>query len=261
MPAPVHPKITAVIADDEQHLSEYLRTRLAAMWPELDVVGVAKNGLEAIQMLDDHLPTVAFLDIRMPGLTGLEVAARADEKIHVVFVTAYDQYALNAFDTNAVDYLLKPVEDARLARTIEKLKAKLTTNSAPEDVSALIGMLRGAIPDARRVPSQKLRWIRASVGDVVKQIAVSDVLYFQAQDKYVSVYTKEGESLIRTPLSELLAELDGDEFWQIHRSSVVNVGAILSSTRDDAGHTFLLLRDTKAKLQVSRAYAHLFKQM
>ena len=255
------PKITAVIADDEQHLSEYLRTRLSALWPELAIVGVAKNGLEAIQLMDDLLPTVAFLDIRMPGLTGLEVAARADEKIHVVFVTAYDQYALNAFDTNAVDYLLKPVEDARLTRTIEKLKAKLSANSAPEDVSALIGMLRGAIPDARRVPSQKMRWIRASVGDVVKQIAVSDVLYFQAQDKYVSVYTKEGESLIRTPLAELLAELDGDEFWQIHRSSVVNVAAILSSTRDEAGHTFLTLRDIKAKLQVSRAYAHLFKQM
>lgn len=249
---------TAIIADDEQHLANYLHDRLAALWPELSIVGIAKNGLEAMRLVDDESPTIVFLDIRMPGLTGLEVASRLDNKTHVVFVTAYDQYAVEAFDRQAADYLLKPVTDDRLARTVERLKAKVSKAEVPGDVAAILKQLATVLPANRNT---HLRWIRASVGETVRQIPVDEVFYFQAQDKYVSVYTSAGESLIRTPLSELQAELDPDEFWQIHRSTIVNVNRIAATTRDVMGKTMLKLKDSKAELQVSRAYAHLFKQM
>ena len=251
-------RLTAIIADDEQHLANYLNDRLAALWPELAIVGIAKNGLEAMRLVDNESPTIVFLDIRMPGLTGLEVASRLDAKTHVVFVTAYDQYAVEAFDRQAADYLLKPVTDDRLMRTIARLKAKVSTAEVPADVAAILKQLATVLPANR---SAHLRWIRASVGETVRQIPVDDVFYFQAQDKYVSVYTREGESLIRTPLSELQAELDPDEFWQIHRSTIVNVNRIAATTRDAMGKTTLKLKDSKVELQVSRAYAHLFKQM
>ena len=249
---------TAIIADDEQHLANYLHDRLAALWPELSIVGIAKNGLEAMRLVDDESPTIVFLDIRMPGLTGLEVASRLDNKTHVVFVTAYDQYAVEAFDRQAADYLLKPVTDDRLTRTVERLKAKVSKAEVPGDVAAILKQLATVLPANRNT---HLRWIRASVGETVRQIPVDEVFYFQAQDKYVSVYTSAGESLIRTPLSELQAELDPDEFWQIHRSTIVNVNRIAATTRDVMGKTMLKLKDSKAELQVSRAYAHLFKQM
>ncbi len=250
--------ITAVIADDEIHLANYLHERLTALWPELSIVGIAKNGPEAVRLIDDENPAIVFLDIRMPGLTGLEVAARIDKKTHVVFVTAFDQYAVDAFDRNASDYLLKPVSDERLARSIERLKEKVAKAEAPGDVSDILKQLATVLPGAK---SAYLRWIRASVGETVRQIPVDEVLYFQAQDKYISVYTKEGESLIRTPLAELSAQLDPNEFWQIHRSTIVNVNRIASTQRDVMGRTHVKLKDLKAELQVSRAYAHLFKQM
>ena len=250
--------LTAIIADDEQHLANYLHDRLTALWPELNIVGIAKNGLEAIRLVDDESPAIVFLDIRMPGLTGLEVASRLDAKTHVVFVTAYDQYAVDAFDRQAADYLLKPVSDDRLTRTIVRLKAKLAHAELPVGVADILKRLATGLPIAK---SANLRWIRASLGETVRQIPVDDVLYFQAQDKYVSVYTREGESLIRTPLSELQAQLDPDEFWQIHRSTIVNVKRIAATTRDVMGKTMVMLRDSKTELQVSRAYAHLFKQM
>ena len=250
--------LTAIIADDEQHLANYLNDRLSALWPELAIVGIAKNGLEAMQLVDDESPTIVFLDIRMPGLTGLEVASRLEAKTHVVFVTAYDQYAVEAFDKQASDYLLKPVTDDRLARTIVRLKEKILKAEAPGDIAGILKQLATVLPASKNA---YLRWIRASVGEVVRQIPVDEVFYFQAQDKYVSVYTKDGESLIRTPLSDLQAELDPNEFWQIHRSTIVNVNRIATTTRDVMGKTQLKLKDSKAELQVSRAYAHLFKQM
>ena len=250
--------ITAVIADDEQHLANYLHERLTALWPELAVVGIAKNGPEAVRLIDDENPAIVFLDIRMPGLTGLEVAARIDKKTHVVFVTAFDQYAVDAFDRNAADYLLKPVSDERLSHTIARLKEKVAKAEAPGDVSGILKQLAAVLPVAKNA---YLRWIRASVGETVRQIPVDEVLYFQAQDKYISVYTKEGESLIRTPLAELSAQLDPNEFWQIHRSTIVNVNRIASTQRDVMGRTQVKLKDLKAELPVSRAYAHLFKQM
>ena len=249
---------TAIIADDEQHLANYLHDRLGALWPELTVAGIARNGLEAMRLIDDESPTIVFLDIRMPGLTGLEVASRLDAKTHVVFVTAFDQYAVEAFDRQAADYLLKPVTDERLARTIARLKGKLANAEAPGDVAALLKQLAKILPTSKNT---YLRWIRASVGESVRQIPVEDVWYLQAQDKYVSVYTKDGESLIRTPLSELSAQLDPAEFWQIHRSTIVNVNRVVSTQRDVMGRTQIKLRDCKAELPVSRAYAHLFKQM
>ncbi len=251
-------KLTAIIADDELHLANYLHERLSTLWPELEIAGIAKNGAEALQLIDDNSPQIVFLDIRMPGLTGLEVASRLDPGTHVVFVTAYDQYAVEAFDRDAADYLLKPVTDDRLQRAIERLKKKLADDEAPGDVKALLGKIAATLP---RQAASHLRWIRASVGEVTRQIAVDEVFYFQAQDKYVSVYTAEGESLIRTPLAELMAQLNPDDFWQVHRSTIVNVHRIAATTRNVMGHTLIRMKDSKVELPVSRAFAHLFKQM
>lgn len=254
--------LKAILADDEQNLSDYLKERLATLWPELDVVAMASNGPDALRLIDDHVPEIVFLDIRMPGLTGLEVAGRIDPKTHVVFVTAYDQYAVDAFDRQAVDYLLKPVTDERLARAIKRLQDKLTRNEAPQDVAAILQSIAKVLPQAK---AGHLRWIRASVGELTKQIAVDDVLYLQAQDKYVSVFTREGnrevEALIRTPLSDLSAQLDPEQFWQIHRSTIVNVNRIAGTTRDVMGRLIVRLKDSTTELQVSRGYNHLFKQM
>jgi DNA-binding LytR/AlgR family response regulator len=249
---------TAIIADDEIHLAEYLNERLTALWPDLEIVGIAKNGPEALKLIDDEGPQIAFLDIRMPGLTGLEVAKRIDQRTHVVFVTAFDQYAVDAFENEAADYLLKPVADERLQRAIERLKKRLAGNETPASVGELLSRIATALP---RTAQPFLRRIRASVGDVVRQIPVEEVLFFQAQDKYVVVMTKEGESLIRTGIAELAAQLDPDSFWQIHRSTIVNVTGIASTRRDFSGHVVVKLKDHKAELQVSRAYTHLFKQM
>lgn len=247
----------ALIADDELHLAEHLRARLAAAWPALEVLPLAANGLDALRAIDEEAPEVAFLDIRMPGLTGLDVARRIDARTHVVFVTAFDQYAVEAFDREAVDYLLKPVTDERLTRCIERLQRKLAAAERPPPVDDILARLARALPNL----SGRLRWIRALKGDLVQQIAVDDVLYFQAADKYTCVITREGESLIRMPLSELAEQLDPEVFWQIHRSNLVNMNEVASTRRDLGGRLFVRLRDGKTELPVSRAYAQKFKQM
>ncbi|HEX9390513.1 MAG TPA: LytTR family DNA-binding domain-containing protein [Usitatibacteraceae bacterium] len=251
-------KPRAIIADDEPHLAQFLKDRLAALWPELEVIAIAANGPEALRLIDDHVPDMVFLDIRMPGLTGLEVAGRIDAKTRIVFVTAFDQYAVDAFEREAVDYLLKPVSDERLQKTIARLKDKTAGAELPQDVSALMKTLARVLPSAK---AAYLRWIRAAVGELTRQIPIEEVLYFQAQDKYVSVYTREGEALIRTPLAELQVQLNPDEFWQIHRSTIVNVNRIVATRRDLMGHTLVKLTNVKAELPVSRGYAHLFKGM
>ena len=198
---------TALIADDEAHLAEHLRARLAHVWPALEVLPLAANGVEALRAINEHAPEIAFLDIRMPGLTGLELAGRIDTRTHVVFVTAFDQYAVEAFDRDAVDYLLKPVTDERLSKAIERLQRKLAAAEPPPALDAVLARLARALPGAA---AGKLRWVRALKGDVVQQIAIDDVLYFQASDKYTCVMTREGESLIRTPLADLAPQLDAD---------------------------------------------------
>ena len=248
----------ALIADDEANLAEHLRLRLASLWPELELLPLAANGLEALRAIEEDAPQVAFLDIRMPGLTGLELARRIETRTHVVFVTAYDQYAVEAFDRDAVDYLLKPVTDERLARCIERLKAKLAESSKPPALEEVLARIARAIPGAG---AGRLRWIRALKGEVVHQIAVDDVLYFQASDKYTCVMTRAGESLIRTPLAELVDQLDAEVFWQIHRGTVVNMNAVASTRRDLGGRVFVKLKEGAVELPVSRAYAQRFKQM
>lgn len=248
-----------LVADDEPALAEYLRARLAALWPDANVLPVARNGIEALAAIRENAPEAAFLDIRMPGLTGLELAARIETPTHVVFVTAYDQYAVEAFDRNAVDYLVKPVADERLARAIDRLKAKIAAREAPPGIGEVLARIAAALPGGG---GGYLRWVRALKGEDVHQIAVEDVLYFQAQDKYTCVVTRDGELLIRTALSELSKQLDPAAFAQVHRSTVVNLNVVASTRRDLAGRVFVRLKDSRrTELPVSRAYAHLFRQM
>jgi len=258
---------TALIADDEPHLVEFLRARLARVWPELELIGTVDNGVDALSLARQGAADIAFLDIRMPGLTGLEVARelQADaRRPRIVFVTAFDQYAIDAFDADAVDYLLKPVSDERLERTIEKLRAHAA--QPPPDLTRLLAQLAQHLgaPGA-----QALRWIRASRrqadGEITEQIAVADVLYFQADDKYTCVVLRDGagmrELLIRVPLSELNEQLDKRDFQQIHRSVIVNLSVVAGTRRDLAGKLFIRLRDLARELPVARQYVHLFRQM
>ncbi len=251
-------KLSALIADDEPELAKYLQTKLASLWPELKIIGLAPNGLEALRIIEDENPDIAFLDIKMPGLTGLEVAQRIDSKTHLVFVTAYDQYAVDAFEHEAIDYLLKPVTDDRLVKCIVRLKKQVNNNEAPPEISALLQKLSGLLP---KNGDGFLRWIRASVGANVRLIPVEEIYYFQAADKYTAVMTKEGEALIRLTIKELTDQLDPQQFWQIHRSTIVNVQHIAGTSRDEAGHVIVKIKSHTQTLQVSRAYSHLFRQM
>jgi DNA-binding LytR/AlgR family response regulator len=246
--------ILGLIADDEQNLAEYLRQRLAVLWPELRLLPIARNGLEAAQSMRDHEPDVAFLDIKMPGLTGLEVANAAGV-CHCVFVTAYDDYAVEAFERDAIDYLLKPFTDERLAKAVGKLRERLE-QQIPASAS-VFDKLRQSLGQS----DGRLSWIRAGQGNEVKLIAVDDVCYFHAADKYTTVVTANGEYLIRTSLKELIEQLDPQQFWQVHRATLVNVREINEASRDFTGRVELTLKCRPEKVAVSRAYAHLFKQM
>ncbi|MCC6196647.1 MAG: response regulator transcription factor [Burkholderiales bacterium] len=250
----------AIVADDEPRLAEHLVERLREAWPELLIAGVAANGPEALALIDAEAADIAFLDIRMPGLTGIEVALAAGRGVHVVFVTAFDRYAAEAFERDAVDYLLKPVSEERLADTIARLKARLASDApAPELAHALAALAR--LAPAAAAGSGRLAWVRASAGAQVRLIPVDEVCYFQANDKYTSVFTADGEALIRTPLKELLAQLDPDRFWQVHRGTIVNLGHVVSTSRDLAGRVSIALRTRPENVAVSRAFAHRFRQM
>jgi DNA-binding LytR/AlgR family response regulator len=271
----------ALIADDEAHLRTYLEQQLATVWPELRVVARAANGLEALRQIDELAPDVAFLDIRMPGMTGLDVAARlldAPHPPHIVFVTAFDQYAVQAFDHAAVDYLLKPATLERLGRTVARLKAAQAGHGAQPapavdgaalaTLQALVAQLAGA-PAAAPVtaavaaapPEPPLQWLRAAQGEHTRLIAVDEVIYFQSNDKYTSVMLADGECLIRTPISKLREQLDGGRFWQIHRSVIVAAHHIAGTRHDFRGRLMVQLKDRTEQLVVSRNYVDLFRQM
>ncbi len=261
---------TALIAEDEPLLAAGLRADLARLWPELQVVAMAGDGQQAVEQALALTPTLCFLDIRMPGLSGLE-AARAlaedwPEGSHfplLVFVTAYDQYALQAFDAQAVDYLLKPLDSARLAACVQRLQRTLATRQgAAQELQASLAQLRallGAAPQAGSVP--RLQVIQAQVGATVHLVPVSEVIYFEAADKYLRVVTAEGEHLIRMSLRELLPQLDPQVFWQVHRGTVVQARCIARARRDESGKAFLSLKGRSEILSASRLYAHLFKGM
>ena len=248
---------SALIADDEPHLAAYLREQLALSWPELRVVHVARNGVEAADRIAALRPDVAFLDIRMPGLTGLEVAQGIEGSTRVVFVTAYDEFAVEAFEQEAVDYVLKPVKAERLAKTVERVRRALA--GPGDDDAQLASVLRRLLPSP--ATGGNVRWLRASQGDLTHQIDVADVLYFRADDKYTCIRTAAGEHLIRTPIAELAGQLDPAQFWQIHRSTIVNAAHVAGTRRDELSRLFVRIRGLGTELPVSRAYVHLFKAM
>jgi DNA-binding LytR/AlgR family response regulator len=248
---------TAVIAEDEATLRQQLVEQLAQLWPELQIVGEAENGIQALRLLDERRPDVVFLDIEMPGATGLEVARQASGRCHVVFVTAYDQHAVAAFEQGAIDYVLKPVSAARLFTAIGRVRERIASSLPP---ARLDGILAGTV-GAAVAPRNPLRWINASVGQTMKLITVDEVCYFQADNKYTRVVTRDGDALIRKSLKELVEELDNQQFWQIHRSTVINATAVAGISRDFRGHLVVKLKERSETLQVSDSYSHLFKQM
>ena len=273
----------ALIADDERLLREQLRARLAEVWPELEIVAEARNGAEAVQMTEEHHPDLVFLDIRMPGMTGIE-AARAIGQLptdddtpdawlgcETVFITAYDQYAIEAFEQGVVDYVLKPAERERLAVTIERIKKRMAhrrsggavefaSGDGPSaaDMQLLLQRLHSRMaPDA----APQLRWIQATVGQNIQMIPVEEVLFFISDEKYTRVQTATIEALIRKPIKELIAELDAQTFWQIHRSTLVNTKFISGVSRDMRGRQLVSVKGHPEKLEVSRSFTGLFKGM
>jgi DNA-binding LytR/AlgR family response regulator len=248
---------TAIIADDERLMREQLRARLFEVWPELQILAEAKNGEEAVAAVSEHRPDLAFLDIRMPGMTGIEAARAIGDACHVVFITAYNEYAVDAFEHGAVDYVLKPAEPERLALTVERLKRRL--GSRPSDLGDLLNKLSARLDKGGA--KSYLHWIQASVGQQIRLIPVNDVLFFTSDDKYTRVQTETFEALIRKPIKELVEELDPALFWQIHRATVVNAKAISGVARDFRGRQLVLIKGRPDKLEVSRNYTHLFKQM
>ncbi|MFX1682599.1 LytTR family DNA-binding domain-containing protein [Mitsuaria sp. CC2] len=251
------PHPTAVVAEDEETLRHELVERLSQLWPELDILGEAADGVQALRLLHEVKPDVLFLDIEMPGATGLDVARQVQGRSHVVFVTAYDQYAVAAFDEGAVDYLLKPLEPARLFTAIQRIKQRLS--GPPADLSAVLSQLGAQAGGTTK--RQYLRWINASVGQTLKLITVDEVLYFQSDSKYTRVATRQGEALIRKPLKELVEELDPQQFWQIHRSTLVNAAAVAGVSRDFRGRMQVKLKESEDALIVAESYTHLFRQM
>ena len=247
---------TALIADDEPHLAQHLEQQLARLWPELAIVAVAANGIDALAAIAEHEPDLAFLDIRMPGLSGLEVAQGIEGRTRAIFVTAYDEYAVQAFEHAALDYLLKPLRTERLQRTIERVQEALA--APPQDDAALAATLRRLMGQPA---GERLRYVRAGKGGSVHTIAVNEILFFHADDKYTVVRTASDEYLIRTPIAELAARLDPDEFWQVHRSTIINLAHLAGTRRDEASRLFLRIRGYANELPVSRAYVPLFAAM
>ena len=260
--------VTALIADDEAPMRDLLRSRLQQVWPDLQIVAEAANGVEAVELGEKLRPDIAFLDIRMPGMSGIEAARRLYERSHIVFATAYDQYALDAFEQGALDYLLKPVSAERLATTCARLQARLRARAStaaatpPQDIGQQLAKLK-ALLENRGKPEKPayLRWIQAQVGSSLRMVSTREILFFQSDEKYTRVQTVGAEFLIRKTLKELLDELDPDEFWRIHRSTLVRVDAIAEVKRDLRGRQMLKVRGYAGELEVSRNHSYLFQQM
>jgi DNA-binding LytR/AlgR family response regulator len=248
--------VRAIIADDEPLLRAQLRSRLARLWPDLEIVHEMENGKDIDQVLEEHSPSLFFLDIHMPGVNGLEAARAIAGRAHVVFVTAFDQYAVEAFERGAIDYVLKPFNEERLAVTCDRLKARL-----PERPPRLEELVESIAARLGASAGEHLRWIKASVGNNVRLIPVEEVLFFQSDEKYTRVVTGESEALIRKPIRELLDELDPARFWQIHRATIVNVDHIAGVRRGLKDQAEISLKGRDETLVVSRAFTHLFKQM
>ena len=242
----------AIIAEDEIHLADDLQRRLRRLWPELEIAAVVHDGIAATAALAEH-----SLDIRMPGRTGLEVAHSAPEECRIVFVTAYDEHAVQAFEQAAADYLLKPVSDERLMKCVARLK--LQAARQPDDSGDLLARLQRLL--AAPAKPEPLRWLRAQIGQTVRMVSVEEVCCLQSADKYTLALTRDAELLLRTPLKELVAQLDPQEFWQVHRGAVVNVRQIIAAHHSVLGKVTLTLRDRPEKIAVSRSYVHLFRQM
>ena len=277
------PAPRAVLADDERLMREQLRARLAEVWPELQIVAEAKNGLEAVQLVAEHRPDIVFLDIRMPGLTGVDAARQIaqlppreaaegaadtdDDDLlpEIVFITAYDQYAVEAFEQGVADYVLKPAERERLLVTVQRIQQRLAAHAAGTDAPAGPHMQQLLHQLAARLnpghAPQVLQWIQATVGQAIQMIPVDEVLFFISDEKYTRVQTAQVEALIRKPIKELVDEVDPRVFWQIHRSTLVNVKAIAGVTRDFRGRQIVSVRGHPEKLEVSRSYTGLFKGM
>jgi len=244
--------LKALIADDEPALRERLRDLLAAAWPELRTLE-AEDGLSALRQLETVRPDVAFLDIRMPGLTGLELASSYASRCHVVFVTAYDEHAIAAFESGVVDYVLKPLDPVRLLKVVERLKARLGT--PPVAVDAILKSL------ASKRQEGKLQWIQASIGNQVRFVNLDEIVFFRAEAKYTMVVTRDGEALIRTPIKDLLPQLDSATFWQTHRGTIISTKHLLGVVRETDGTMYAVLRGRNERLPVAQPYHHLFRQM
>ena len=245
----------AIIAEDESVLRSGMKRLLTAVWPELDIVATAADGLQAMALLEQHLPDVLFLDIQMPGCSGLEVAKAASGRCHVVFATGYDQHAVAAFEHGAVDYVMKPINAARLSVACNRVRARLAT--VPANIDVLVTQLTEAVGHRRAY----LRWINVESGPNVRLVTVEEICYFRADTKYTRLVTADRESLIRMSLKELLDVLDPAEFWQVHRSTIVNVSAVAEVSRDSRGYPVLHLKNRSEPIQVSQPFAHLFRQM
>jgi DNA-binding LytR/AlgR family response regulator len=260
----VHP--TALIADDEPLLREALRRQLAIAWPELEIVAEARNGREAVRLFDERHPDICFLDVHMPGLSGVHAANHIGRRAHLVFVTAFDHYAVQAFAQGALDYLLKPVEQARLAETVIRLRERLQSSRPAINTERLLQQLSEQLEKLQRGGTTgRLRWIRAQAGKTVRLIATGDIDYLRSDAKYTVIAWRDGgnpaEAVVRTPLKELLGQLDAEEFAQVHRSVVVNLRAISHVKRHDNETAEIHLKGRKDVLPVSRSYLHLFRQM
>ena len=284
MSTPAPTALRALIADDERLLREQLQSRLKQVWPELEIIGMARDGLEAVRMADALRPDIMFLDIRMPGQTGIEAASDIMSLDgwtgELVFVTAYDEYAVSAFERGAIDYLLKPVEVERLQTTRARIEARLkghdtgaatgntvagsaTETTAGDSQAATDTMMQTLLSVQRQLSgaptTPKMRWVQASTGSTTRMIAVEDILFFRSDEKYTRVQTADQEALIRVPIKDLLPQLDEQVFWQIHRSTIVNVGEISAIHRDDTGRQRVAMKRHPETLEVSRSFAHLFR--